>query len=89
MRRTAITYAVVWLALLALLALTVVLAQVDLGGANTAVALLIAAAKAALVLWFFMQLRVADVATRIAAGAGLLLLAALLALALVDYSARG
>jgi cytochrome c oxidase subunit 4 len=85
---TITTYFRVWLALLLLLGATVALAHLDLGKANAAVALLIAAAKAALVLAFFMELRRADVATRSTAAAGFLLLAVLVALTFTDYGTR-
>jgi cytochrome c oxidase subunit 4 len=86
--RTAATYASVWALLLLLLAATVILAHVDLGSANNAVALLIAAAKAGLVLLFFMELRRSDLATRSMAAASFLLLATLVALTFTDYAAR-
>jgi cytochrome c oxidase subunit 4 len=51
-------YVFVWIALMALMALTVYLSTVPMGHAlNTAVALFIAAVKAVLVLMFFMHLK--------------------------------
>lgn len=85
---TVVTYVVVWLLLQLLLVSTIVLAGVDLGGFNAAVALLIAAAKTALVLLFFMELRRSDLATRSTAAMGFLLLATLLVLTFADYAGR-
>jgi len=82
-------YAKVVAALLLLLLLTIGLAYVDLGSLNTAVALLISAAKAALILLFFMHLRRASGLTRLAAGVGFFWLGILLAHTLSDYLTRG
>jgi cytochrome c oxidase subunit IV len=49
-------YIVVWLALLALTALTVTMASLNLGRASIVVVLAIAAVKSTLVLLFFMHL---------------------------------
>lgn len=51
------TYVAVWVSLLILLALTVVVAQLNFASVGVAVNLLIATAKAGLVLVFFMHLR--------------------------------
>jgi cytochrome c oxidase subunit IV len=57
----------VWLALLLLLAATVAASFVAAGGVNVAVSLGIAFCKAALVFWFFMNLRAESGLIRIAA----------------------
>lgn len=51
------TYVAVWLALLALTAITIEAAGMHLGKFSTLTSLLIASAKASLVLWFFMHLK--------------------------------
>jgi cytochrome c oxidase subunit 4 len=73
--------------LLGLLALTVVLAFVDLGPINAIAATGISAAKAALILLFFMDVRRGPLIP-IAAAAGFFWLAVLFALSLSDYLTR-
>ena len=51
------TFVSVWLALLALTAVTVTVAELHLGRFSTLTALAIASLKAGLVLWFFMHLK--------------------------------
>lgn len=51
------TYVFVWVALLVLTALTVLSARLQFGAWSMFANLLIASAKAALVLWFFMHLK--------------------------------
>lgn len=82
-------YVKVVLALLGLLALTIGAAYIDLGPLNTAVALAISAAKGALILLFFMDLRRAPGLLRLAAGVGFFWLGILLAHTLSDYLTRG
>jgi len=48
---------IVWLALIALTSLTVTVAGIDLGNFTLFVALLIAAVKSALVIYFFMHIK--------------------------------
>jgi cytochrome c oxidase subunit 4 len=79
----------VWLALMALLALTAGSSFVPLGTFNVVVNFTIAAIKAALVLVFFMHVARGEAAVRIAAAAGLLWLGFLFALSFVDILARG
>lgn len=50
-------YVIVWIALLMLTAITVTIAELHLGRFSTVTALVIATAKASLVLAFFMHLR--------------------------------
>ena len=75
-------------ALMALLALTVGLAYVDLGPFNLPVALLIAAAKGVLIVLFFMHVKYSHRLTWVFAAASLLWLTILLALTLVDFLSR-
>ncbi len=81
--------ALVWLALLALLAATAASSFVPLGGWNSALNLAIAAVKALLVALFFMHLSSAGALLRLAAVAALLWLALLFGLSWTDYGTRG
>ena len=81
-------YFVVFLILLALTAVTILVANVDLGPLNTPLALMIAAAKALLVLLFFMHLREAPGLVWVAAGAGFFWLAILIVLTMSDVATR-
>jgi cytochrome c oxidase subunit 4 len=82
-------YLVVFVVLLALTALTVVVASVDLGPLNTPVALVIAAGKAMLVVLFFMHLKEAPGIVWLAAGAGFFWLGILILLTMSDVATRG
>lgn len=77
-----------WLALLALVGITLGLAYVPLGTVNIVVALGIAVVKAALVVTVFMKLFRSPVLTRVAAAAGLFWLAILFSLSATDYLTR-
>ena len=77
-----------WMALMVLLAASAGSAWLDLGAWNSALNLLIAAAKAAVVAWFFMELRGRDGVIRIAALTGLVILLLLLGLSAADYATR-
>jgi len=81
-------YALTFLALLALTALTTTMAFVDLGELNVVVALVIAAAKALLVALFFMHLRRDIALTRVFALVGLIWLTLLIGLTLLDFATR-
>lgn len=82
------TIIIVTVALLVLLALTVLLSFVDLGPFSLPVALTIAAAKALLVAVFYMELRDEQPTVRLAAAAGLLWFALLLGGTLADVLTR-
>jgi cytochrome c oxidase subunit 4 len=77
-----------WLALMALLALTVFSAYLPLGAGNTVVAMIIAATKAALVAAIFMELRERNPLTLVFAAAGFFWLGIMLWLAFSDYMTR-
>jgi cytochrome c oxidase subunit 4 len=77
-----------WLALFALLALTVTLAYQPLGAFNGPMALVIATAKCLIVAAIFMELRVRRGLTWAFAGAGVFWLAILLWLASTDFRSR-
>jgi cytochrome c oxidase subunit 4 len=80
----------VFIALLALTALTTGVAFINLGGVgNVAVALAIAITKAVLVALYFMHLRYSTRLTVVFAGAGIFWLGILVALTLSDYISRG
>jgi len=81
-------YLLVFVVLLALTALTILVANVDLGPLNTPIALLIAAAKALLVLVFFMHLKEAPGLLWMVAGAGFFWLAILIVLTMSDVATR-
>jgi cytochrome c oxidase subunit 4 len=78
----------VWLALVALLCLTVVLAYLPLGSFNVVWAIGIAAIKVALVVMLFMELKRPNALVRLSAAAGLLWLIVLFVLTLSDILTR-
>ena len=78
----------VWLALLALLFLTLGAAYIPLGVGNVAVGLAIALVKASLVVLLFMELRHAKPLVKLAAAAGVFWLIFLFALTFSDVYAR-
>jgi cytochrome c oxidase subunit 4 len=82
------TYFLVFGALILLTLITTGAAYVDMGVLNTPVALVIAIAKALLVMIFFMHLRYSDYLTWVFAGAGVLWLLHLLGFLLSDYLSR-
>jgi cytochrome c oxidase subunit 4 len=81
-------YVAIAAALLGLLALTVALAHLKLGAWALPVALTIAAMKAALVLLFFMELRVSAQVVRVMATASLVWLMLLIGGTVSDYVSR-
>ena len=82
------TLVMVFLALIALTALTVALSFLNLGMWHTAVGLTIGAVKALLVALFFMELRKSSGLNRLAVGAALFWLGTLHVLTLTDYRSR-
>jgi cytochrome c oxidase subunit 4 len=76
-------------ALLVLLAAAVLIWKLDMGVAGTTLGLLVAAAKAGLIAWIFMELRVSSPLVRLFAAAGLYWLVLLIALTLADFLTRG
>jgi cytochrome c oxidase subunit IV len=81
-------YVGVFLALMVFTVLTVVVAAFDLGALNTVVALLVAGAKAFMVMYIFMELRHAPPLTRLSAMSGIVFLAIMLIMIGQDYAAR-
>ena len=83
------TYVGVFLALIALTALTTGVAYIDLGRWNTVAALVIAVVKMLLVVLFFMHVKYAAGLTRIAILAGFFWLLIMITLTLSDELTRG
>jgi cytochrome c oxidase subunit 4 len=85
---TSVYYAI-FAALLVLLAVTIGVAEIDLGRLNFPLAAAIATLKALLILLFFMHVRYAKPLIWLVAGAAFFWLAILFALTLSDYWTRG
>ena len=84
-----VVYVGVFLALMVGTGLTVFAATVDLGMWNTPVALLIAVAKAMLVVLYFMHVKYSSRLVSLAVGASILWLLLLIAGVVADYLSRG
>ena len=82
-------YVLIFAALMVLTVVTWLVAQVDLGAANDAVALAIAVTKAVLVVLFFMHVRHSTRLTAITVVGSFFWLAILLLITLSDYWTRG
>lgn len=82
-------YLGVFVALMVLMAATVGAAFLDLGIFNNVIALVIAMAKTALIMLFFMHLRYSSRLTQVFALVGFLFLVILMAGTLNDYFSRG
>ncbi|MFL6537606.1 MAG: cytochrome C oxidase subunit IV family protein [Chthoniobacterales bacterium] len=83
------TYLLNGVALLAFLGLTICAAYINLGPLNTIVAMSISAAKAALIILFFMHMRYGKPVMWLFVGAGFFWLGIMLVLAMSDYLSRG
>ncbi|MGP8243630.1 MAG: cytochrome C oxidase subunit IV family protein [Bryobacteraceae bacterium] len=83
------TYAVIWITLLALTALTTAVAFVDLGPFSVVVALSIAVVKMMLVALFFMHLRHSGKLTQLAMAGTILWLGIMVSFTLADVLTRG
>jgi cytochrome c oxidase subunit 4 len=83
------TSVIVFAALLALLFLTVGAAYLPLGPLHFPLAMLIAAAKAVLIVLFFMHALHSDRLTVVICAAAILWLGIMMALTLSDYGSRG
>jgi cytochrome c oxidase subunit 4 len=81
-------YITIFGALMALTVVTVFAAFVDLGQFNFMVAMIIAAFKATLVIWYFMHVKYSSGLTKLTVATGLFFLAVLLSLMLVDYASK-
>jgi cytochrome c oxidase subunit IV len=84
-------YFLIFGALMVLTVLTVVIANIDLGGniLNTVVALTIAVTKAVLVILYFMHVRYSSRLTWVFVAAGFFWLIIMVALTFSDYMTRG
>lgn len=82
------TYVFIWLALSILTVVTFLVSKVDLGALNIVIALLIAAFKMSLVIWFFMHVKTDNPLTKLFVFAGFFWIAILLVLTLGDYFSR-
>lgn len=78
----------VWLAVIALLGVSLGTAYIPLGHLNSIICVAIAFIQALLVWTFFMRLRWSGVLVRLIAGVGVLWLLLLLGLSLTDYLTR-
>ena len=83
------TYFAVFAALLLLTFVTVVVARIDLGPANTLVAMAVAVTKALLVILFFMHVKYGTRMTKLTALAGFVWLALMILMIMSDYYGRG
>ncbi len=82
------TYAIVFLALLLLTAVTIQVAYIDLGWLNTPLAIAIASAKASLVVLYFMHVRWSERLILLSILVSLFTLCLMFAFALSDYLTR-
>ena len=83
------TYYAVFGVLMALTAITIAVAYVDLGPINAVAAILIACFKALIVVLYFMHVKFGTRLVKLTAIAGLYWMGILLALTLGDYLTRG
>jgi cytochrome c oxidase subunit 4 len=84
------TYVLIWAALICLTVLTAGVSEIDLGGWNAPVAMMIASTKALLVVMFFMHLRYEkQKVVWLALLAGVFWLSILFVLSMADYVTRG
>ncbi|HEX5503409.1 MAG TPA: cytochrome C oxidase subunit IV family protein [Thermomicrobiales bacterium] len=81
-------YVAVWVALMCLLGGTIVASLFDLGLFNPVIALLIAAAKGLLIIFFFMHVKYAGRLVFVFAAAGFFWLGILMVLSMSDYVSR-
>ena len=82
-------YVTIFMALMVLTGVTVAAAFVNLGQFNFLVAMIIAAFKASLVIWYFMHVKYQSSLTKLTVSTGLFFLAILLGMMLIDYSSKG
>lgn len=82
------TYLGVFIALLVLLVVTVLAAEIELGRWGFLVAVVIASIKAALIMAIFMHVRYSTLLTRLFSASAFFFLAILFVLTLSDYWAR-
>jgi cytochrome c oxidase subunit 4 len=83
------SYVSIFLTLMALTAITVAVAYVNLGQFNKVVALGIASLKATLVILYFMHVKYSSHLTKLVVVSGFFFLIVLLGLTMSDYASRG
>ena len=81
-------YVTIFTALMVLTVVTVGAAFLNLGQFNFAVAMVIAAFKASLVVWYFMHVKYQSSLTKLTLATGLFFLGILLGMMLIDYTGR-
>ena len=81
-------YITIFTALMVLTGVTVAAAFVNLGQFNFLVAMIIAAFKASLVVWYFMHVKYQSSLTKLTVATGLFFLTILLGMMLIDYGGR-
>jgi cytochrome c oxidase subunit IV len=81
-------YITIFAALMVLTAATVGAAFINLGSFNFPVAMVIAAFKATLVVWFFMHVKYQSHLMKLTLATGLFFLALLLGMMLIDYTSK-
>ncbi|MDQ2775822.1 MAG: cytochrome C oxidase subunit IV family protein [Acidobacteriota bacterium] len=83
------TYLFTWITLMVLALATTLIGRLDLGPYNMPIAVLIATAKAALIVAFFMQAKLESRLVHVVIAAGVLWFLILLSNTLGDYVTRG
>src|ERR1700754_2452928 len=81
-------YITIFLALMVLTGVTVGAAFINLGQFNFLVAMIIAAFKASLVVWYFMHVKYQSHLTKLTVATGLFFLTILLGMMLLDYGSK-
>jgi cytochrome c oxidase subunit 4 len=79
---------VTWVALMVLLAITAISSRFDLGWGNVTINLIVAIAKAVLILVVFMRLKANAIVLRLAAAATILWIGIMYVLIFADYASR-
>ena len=82
------TYLMIWFGLLVLTGVTVTVAGLNLGNLSVLGAILIAAVKSTLVVWFFMHIKYEDRVFKIMLGVAIITLVVIMVLTFVDVSFR-
>ncbi len=88
LRTVAMKLGFAWLALLALMSASLASAYVQLNAGNLVAGVAIAAIKTTIVVWLFMELRVASAVVRVVALVAVIMLGVLFTLSGVDYRTR-
>jgi len=82
------TYVFIWLALLALTALTISVSGIQLFGVTLIIAILIAIVKAGFVLYIFMHIKFNNVVFKVFVAVGLITLVSIILFTFADYLFR-